>query len=164
MPLSAIVFEDYLSAVRTHRGKVDRLWAIAVLIGRLDARTIGAERIREVANDAKLPDMIRLAACELLEAGHPDDFWEMIERGFRSRDFHRRWAARDALARAPDREERVTRYLSDCRVPKVARDDIVDHIQQIFGKGERCLAYIHGSLTDDRLAPPVPPHPDRKSV
>src|SRR3546814_12915373 len=66
-----------------------------------------------------------------------DDFWEMIERGFRSRDFHRRWAARDALARAPDREERVTRYLSDCRVPKVARDDIVDHIQQIFGKGER---------------------------
>lgn len=155
MPLSAIVFEDYLSAVKTHRGKVDRLWAIAVLISRLDARKIGAKRIREVANDANLPDMIRLAACELLEAGHPPDFWDMIERGFRSRDFHRRWAARDALARGPDREERVTRYLSDRRIPKVAREDIVDHIQQIFGKGERCLAYIHGALTNERLKPAV---------
>lgn len=155
MPLSAIVLEDYLSAVRTHRGKVDQLWAIAALIGRLDARAIGAERIREVANDAKLPDMIRLAACELLEDDHPDDFWKMIERGFRSRDYHRRWVARDALARAPDREERVTCYLSDRRVPKVARDDIVDHIEQIFGKGERCRAYIYGALTDDRITAPV---------
>jgi HEAT repeat protein len=95
--------------------------------------------------------MIRLATCEILKDPLPPDFWEMIDRGLRARDFHRRWAARDALGCAPDREKWVIHYLSDTRIPQAARQDIIDQIRMIFSPDDRCLAFIRKASVDPRL-------------
>jgi hypothetical protein len=150
MPLSATVFEDYLAAARRDRRHVEQLWALGVLIGRLDSKPIGRTRLMETAHDSTLPDIIRLAVCRLLIDPLPEDFWTMVEKGLRARDYHRRWAARDALACAPDREERIIQLLSRARMPK-ARAEILDHIREVFITDERGLAFIHMGITDPRL-------------
>lgn len=151
MPQSAAVFDVYLATVKQHTGNVSSLWSIAVLIGRLDARRIPAERLAAVAQDRAQPDMIRLAVCRLLKQPLPDDFWDMIDRGLRARDFHRRWAARDAIGCAPDRAARLSAYLGKRRLSRVARFDLVDHLRDIIGSADATKAYIREASGDRRL-------------
>ncbi|MES3055048.1 hypothetical protein O6V14_05340 [Sphingomonas faeni] len=151
MPQSAAVFEVYLATAKRHADNVSPLWSIAVLIARLDARRIPAERLAAVAQDRGQPDMIRLAVCRLLKQPLPDDFSDMIDRGLRARNFHRRWAARDAIGCAPDLAARLSAYLGDRRLSRVARFDLVDHLRDIIGPAEVAKAYIRKASGDTRL-------------
>ena len=151
MPQSAAVFEVYLETAKRHAGNASPLWSIAVLIARLDASRIPSERLAAVAQDRAQSDMIRLAVCRLLKRPLPDDFWIMVDRGLRSRDFHRRWAARDAIACAPDRAARLSAYLGDHRLSRIARFVLVDHLRDIIGPADASKTYIREASGDTRL-------------
>jgi hypothetical protein len=151
MPHSATAFDVYLDAGGRNAGDVGRLWAIGVLIGRLDARCIANDRLTSVAQDRTQSDLVRLAVCGLLKHPLPDDFWDMIDRGLRARDFHRRWAARDAIGCAPDRAVRLTAYLADRRLSRKSRFDLVDHLPDIMGSAEDAKSYIRETSGDNRL-------------
>ncbi|MCF1503810.1 hypothetical protein L0F51_08560 [Afifella sp. H1R] len=151
MPLSATVFEDYMAATARERNNIRQLWALGALIARLDATRIDKARLIDIAHDTNRPDIIRLAVCRLLGGSVPDDYWVMIERGLRSRDYHRFSAARDALECAPDLEEELIRLLSGLTIPKRARGELVDYLRRIFPNAERYLAFARAASTDPRL-------------
>jgi NACHT domain len=151
MPLSATVFEDYLTKAAGLRDNVDQLWSIGVLLARLDRTRIERSRMIAVAHDRGQPDLIRLSVCRLLRDPLPDDYWEIIERGLRARDYHRRWAARDALDCVPDIDEQLVRLLSDSDIPKRARGELVYYLRRIIRDDVRCVAFVHRAIADPWL-------------
>lgn len=151
MPLSATVFEDYMEAAARQRNDISQLWSLGVLIARLDSARINQNRLIDIAHDTHRPDVIRLAVCRLLRDPLPDDYWVMIERGLRARDYHPRWAARDALDCATDLEEQLIRLLSGTTTPKRARAELVDYLRRVFPDDEGCLGFARAASIDPRL-------------